>query len=104
MEEYARDNQVPYINFLDLQEEAGLDFAADTYDGGLHLNLSGAEKLSRYFGKILQQEYGLEDHRQEVELAAIWQEKTEFYHQMQAQQEQELQEYGYIRKFSEEEE
>ena len=104
MEEYARDNQVPYINFLDLQEEAGLDFATDTYDGGLHLNLSGAEKLSRYFGKILQQEYGLEDHRQEADLAAVWQEKTEFYHQMQAQQEQELQEYGYIRKFSEEEE
>ena len=29
-----------------------IDFTADTYDSGLHLNLYGAEKMSHWFGCI----------------------------------------------------
>ena len=36
-----------------LADEIGIDYNTDTYDAGLHLNLSGAEKLSKYFGKYL---------------------------------------------------
>lgn len=99
---YAKENQIRYINFLDLQEEIGLDFQTDTYDGGLHLNLSGAEKLSKYFGNILREEYGLENHQEDSELSAVWREKVKFYEQMKTEQEQDLQQYGYIRKFHEE--
>lgn len=102
MAEYAEKNQIRYINFLDIQEEVGLDFQTDTYDGGLHLNLAGAEKLSKYFGNVLKEEYGLSDHRNDPELAEIWEEKTKFYDQMKAEQEQDLEQYGYIRKFHEE--
>ncbi len=102
MAEYAQENQIRYINFLDLEEEIGLDFQTDTYDGGLHLNLAGAEKLSGYFGKILKEDYGLADHRSDQELQKVWKEKTDFYDQMKAEQEQDLEQYGYIRKFHEE--
>lgn len=97
MVEYAKENQVRYINFLELEEEIGLDFQTDTYDGGLHLNLTGAEKLSMYFGKILKEEYGLPNHQNDSELASVWEEKSDFYYQMKSEQEQELEQYGYIR-------
>lgn len=62
MVDYAAEYGLTYINFLDHIDEIGLDFSTDTYDQGLHLNLSGAEKLSDYFGTILQ-EAGVPDRR-----------------------------------------
>ena len=50
---YAKKNGLSYINYLDLTDEIGIDYSKDTYDGGLHLNVYGAEKMSRYFGKFL---------------------------------------------------
>ena len=76
---YAGENDLPYYNFIPLEEEIGLDWSTDTYDGGAHLNVSGAEKLTSYFGKILREEFGLEDHRADAELSAVWQEKCSAY-------------------------
>lgn len=81
VEDYAAEHELPYINFLELTEETGLDFSRDTYDAGLHLNLSGAEKISRYFGEYLQEELGLADRRGESGLAERWQEKIAAYEQ-----------------------
>ena len=58
----------------------GVDFSVDTYDGGLHLNLSGAEKLSKYFGEILSEEYGILDHRGETKYDRVWEQKIAFYY------------------------
>lgn len=79
VEAYAAEKGLPYINFLELQEETGIDYAADTYDGGLHMNLSGAEKLSRYIGRYLTEEIGLSDRRDEAELSGRWEEKLAAY-------------------------
>ncbi|MCM1025416.1 MAG: SGNH/GDSL hydrolase family protein [Roseburia sp.] len=79
IEQFAAERQLLYLNFLELTEETGLDFSTDTYDGGLHLNLSGAEKVSRYLGRILQEECGLRDRRGEADLAASWEEKGREY-------------------------
>lgn len=79
MVEYAQEHGLKYYNFLDAIEEIGLDFSTDTYDGGLHLNLSGAEKLSRYFGEILSTECNLPNRRGDVALEAIWAPKLEAY-------------------------
>ncbi|MCM1049931.1 MAG: SGNH/GDSL hydrolase family protein [Clostridiales bacterium] len=76
---YAAEYGLSYYNFAGCPEEIGLDFSQDTYDGGYHLNLSGAVKLSRYFGKILSEEYGLSDHRQDSEIAAVYDEKLQCY-------------------------
>ena len=74
VEAYAAKYDLPYYNFLELQEETGVDYTTDTYDGGLHMNLSGAEKLSHYIGPILL-DYGAVDRRDDAKLAAIWDDK-----------------------------
>ena len=44
MVDFAKENDLTYINFLNIAEdEIGIDYSKDTFDGGLHLNLSGAE-------------------------------------------------------------
>lgn len=80
MEEYAKENDLVYINFLELVEECGLDFSTDTYDGGLHLNLSGAEKTTRWLGDYLSTAAGLKSRRGEAELEATWEEKLASYY------------------------
>ncbi len=99
MAEYAGQNDLTYINFLKLVDEAGIDFTTDTYDSGLHLNLSGAEKLSEYFGEILRKNHGLADHRGDPEYESIWEEKVKSYYEMKADQERELAEYGYLKSY-----
>lgn len=79
MEEYAQAHDLKYYNFLELTQEIGLDYATDTYDAGLHLNLSGAEKMSHYFGQILAEEFGLVSRRGEEELESAWTEKRRAY-------------------------
>lgn len=100
--EYAEDNGLLYLNFLNLAEETGVDFQTDTYDGGLHMNLSGAEKLSVYFGQILQEQFQLENHQDDPVLKARWDKKVSAYQQEKAEQEQDLELYGYIKKYHEE--
>lgn len=85
--EYAEKNDLLYVNLLAAQDEIGLDFTTDTYDGGLHLNLAGAEKLSHYFGKILQDECGLENRRGDSALEDAWAEKAKWYAEEKAEQE-----------------
>lgn len=44
LQQFADENDVDYINFIPLQNDIGLDMSQDTYDAGLHLNTTGAEK------------------------------------------------------------
>lgn len=81
VEVYAAEHDLLYINFLELAEETGLDFSQDTYDGGLHLNLTGAEKITKYLGKVLAEECALPDRRGEAELSEVWEEKISAYEQ-----------------------
>ena len=70
--EYADTNGLLYVNLLSLPEETGIDYTADTYDGGLHLNVQGAEKSAGYLGNLLRTAYGLPDRREDAVLAAHW--------------------------------
>lgn len=79
IEEYAEKNDLLYINFLEQTDDIGLDFSQDTYDGGLHMNLSGAEKVTKYLGKVLMKETNLQDRRNEEKLALVWEEKRKRY-------------------------
>lgn len=88
--QYAKDNDLPYINMIPLQEEIGLDMSVDTYDAGLHLNLSGAEKLAVYFGRYLKENYDLKDHREDPEYVEEYNEKTALYNTMIEKQKREL--------------
>ena len=97
--EFAEENGLEYINYIPLQEEIGLDMSVDTYDAGLHLNTSGAEKMADYFGAWLVENYDLTDYRQDEEVAVIWQEKVDFYNEMKQAQYDELEQYGELRSF-----
>ena len=92
------------MNCLADVDRIGIDFSQDTYDGGLHMNVYGAEKMSRYFGKILAEVPGVRDKRAEPELSAKWEEKGMYYDSMKAEQEEEFARLGYIKQFYTEEE
>lgn len=97
--EFAKENDVPYINYIPLQEEIGLDMSTDTYDAGLHLNTQGAEKMADYFGAYLVENYELTDYRDNEKYAKAWQEKVDFYNAMKQQQYDELEQYGELVSF-----
>lgn len=78
---YAEKNGLKYINLINYSDEIGIDMSTDTYDGGLHLNLSGAEKLTRWFGSWLIDNFGAFDHSGDTELESIWSDKLEKYYQ-----------------------
>lgn len=80
VQDYAERYDLPYYNFINIAEDKiGLDYSTDTYDAGLHLNLSGAEKMADYFGKILREEYAVPDRRGQKELEQIWNKTIESY-------------------------
>lgn len=79
MVEYARKNDIDFYNLKEVSEEIGIDYETDTYDAGLHLNLNGATKLSKYFSKILKEKYNLKDYRQDENIDRIYKEKLNEY-------------------------
>ena len=94
--EYASKYDLDYINFLNLVDEIGIDYNTDTYDQGLHMNLSGAEKCADYLGKFLSETYGLKDLRSDKTICSDWENKTIFYENMKKAQYKELKKYGEI--------
>ena len=99
VETYAEQYHLPYINYLELVDEIKLDYSTDTYDGGLHMNLSGARKLSKHMGKYLTENFSLRDLRYDRQYAEVWEEKVKFYNQMIEDQKKELETYGYLKSF-----
>ena len=78
IEDYAEKNGLDYYNFIG-EEDIGLDWSCDTYDGGIHLNVYGAEKMTLYFGKILSEVYGVEDLRTDDDISGVWDKKYDDY-------------------------
>ena len=96
VEAYAKEHDLTYINYLELVDELELDYETDTYDGGLHMNLYGATKLSKHLGAVLQGQFGMADHRGEDELDEFWQKKCDFYDEMIQKQKDEIETYGEV--------
>lgn len=76
---YADTHGLSFYNFLDHVDEIGIDYSTDTYDGGLHMNLSGATKLSRFFADILADIHGAGDHRDDPQIAPVYDEMLDRY-------------------------
>ena len=70
LEGYAEKNGVAYINAIPLMEEMGIDLSTDTYDGGIHLNVYGAEKYTRWLGAYLSDRGLIQDQRLDPLVAA----------------------------------
>ena len=96
---YAAKYGLKYFNFLHCTEEIGIDYMTDTYDEGKHLNYAGVEKLTRYFGSILQSQCALPDHRGEAAYDAAWEEIVSFRDGMKRQQEAYLETHDSLKDF-----
>ena len=94
MVDYAAEHELPYLNFIGLRDEIGLDMNTDTYDAGLHLNVYGAEKLADYFGAWLVENCGLADHRSQPETARYYNALAARYDKEKQSQLKELEETG----------
>lgn len=78
--QFAEKNNLMYINALKDIDKIGIDFTTDTFDYGQHLNVQGAEKLSKYLGKVLDEEYNLDDRRNNAEISKEWEAVVEQYY------------------------
>lgn len=58
----AGKNNIKYINFNKIWKETGIDYAVDMRDSG-HVNNSGAEKVTDFLTRYLQEKYLFADHR-----------------------------------------
>ena len=79
MVEFAQAHELHYYDLTQAVDAIGLDFTQDTYDAGLHLNLSGATKLSGYFAQLLAENHGIPDRREDAAIAAEYKEKLRLY-------------------------
>lgn len=59
---FAEEHDIDFFDFNRMAEELGIDFNTDFVDN-YHLNANGADKVTRFFGDYLEENYDLEDHR-----------------------------------------
>jgi len=97
---YAEKYGLPYYNMLANSEKVGIDWQTDTYDGGLHMNVYGAEKCSRWLGACLQDAADLSDFRSDASISVYWAQLTADYEHMKAVQTNEIDTYGKIQTFT----
>lgn len=64
VQEWADSHSIDYID-LNLEEGVKINWKKDTKDGGDHLNLSGAKKVTSFMGEYFRANYTLEDRRRE---------------------------------------
>lgn len=77
--EFAKENDLEFIDMNLNANEFGFDWKTDTSDGGDHLNVYGAEKVSKYIGGIIKEKYNVTDHRNEKEYEN-WYKDSKKYH------------------------
>lgn len=61
----AEENNLKYEDMNLMTEQLGIDWNSDSLDKGDHLNLLGAEKVTRFLLEYLLAHYALSDHRGE---------------------------------------
>lgn len=67
----AQELDVDYLNTLYHLEEMQFDFMTDMVESS-HVNASGGQKISAYFGNYLKQHYDLPDRSQDPDYAHWW--------------------------------
>jgi len=66
--EIAKENNIPFINYNDKLTEIGFDFKNDMFNSS-HLNIWGANKISKDLATFLKDHYSLVDHRSDDKYA-----------------------------------
>ena len=71
MSEYAKEKEIEFLDFNMLLDEMDFDWTKNTPDKGDHLNVYGAEIVTKYMGKYLHDNYELPDRRSDEDYK-IW--------------------------------
>lgn len=78
LEAYAKEKNLDFIDLNLYNEEIGMNWAEDTSDGGDHLNVFGAEKVTKFLSDYLVENYELTDRRKDKKYNK-WNEQYEQY-------------------------
>lgn len=65
LQSYVKGTEIAYTDLNFSLGELGIDWTQDSLDGGDHLNLSGARKVTEWLGNYLKETCPLPDHRGE---------------------------------------
>lgn len=84
VKEYAQKHGVDFFDFNLMKDAIGLDWATDTRDMGIHLNQSGAEKITGFLGKYLDNKKVLTNRKADKNFSH-WNEAEKKYDEMVAQ-------------------
>ena len=79
-QEFAEQHNLSFIDMNLNAEDFGFDWKTDTSDGGDHLNVYGAEKVSKYIGKVLLEEYNIPNRKNDPKYS-YWYEDSKIYHE-----------------------
>lgn len=63
VENLANEYGIKYLDMNLLTKELKIDWKKDTYDKGDHLNFYGAQKVTKYLGEYLKNNFKITDHR-----------------------------------------
>lgn len=61
--DYANENNIPFIDFNIETNLTDFNWLTDSRDGGNHLNHSGASKMTTFLGQYFKAHYQFDDHR-----------------------------------------
>lgn len=70
-QDFADAEGVPFFDFNTDLRDVTIDWENDTYDGGTHLNVFGAEKVSKDFAHYLKENYVFEEHTDKDVIASF---------------------------------
>ena len=67
-EDFAAGKGITYIDLNTIDKsELNIDWNTDTKDGGDHLNVSGAQRVTEWFGRYIDKNYDFVDKRQDAD-------------------------------------
>lgn len=65
IEQYAKKEEIDFIDFNLLTDELKIDWKEDSLDKGDHMNFYGSLKITDYFGKYLNNKQLIKSHKEE---------------------------------------
>lgn len=82
VQELAKENGLSYIDFNTRSDLIPtFDWTKDTKDEGLHLNNTGASKITAAYEKLLKNKYGLKPTKLTDEQREVWNSDTEIFYE-----------------------
>lgn len=90
VKEYAQKHKIDFFDFNIMKDTIGFDWSTDTRDMGIHLNQSGAEKVTAFIGNHIKSKAVLKNRKNDSNFN-YWNETEKIYDEIVAQKIREFQ-------------